>query len=257
MMNVLATETPVVLVLFTCNPYDLEDILAHKGVHALVHAFYPEVWAGRAVADVLAGVFPPAGRMPYSWPRGLEGSGDIKDYAMTGTSKTYRYWKKDKKFDLFPFGYGLSYTMFRYSALSVTPSAEAEVCANVTLHVSVTNMGAVASEEVVQVYASWRDSPLAPQRQLVGFERVHVPVNQTVQVTFIVKPEQLALVTEAATPDDLPTWMAVPVEVDFAVGGQQPDQLNSAPSNILRTSVKITGTATAIDNCGVASPLIV
>merc|ERR1712137_744348 len=99
---------------------------------------------------------------------------------------------------------------------------------------TVTNVGAsgtVASEEVVQLYASWRNSPTAPGRQLVGFERVYVPAKQSVVVAFVLKPEQLALVVEAGTPDDLPTWMAVPVEVDFSVGGQQPDQTTSAPSN--------------------------
>jgi beta-glucosidase len=249
MMNVLASETPTVLVLFTCNPLDLESIFEMKGVLAVVHAFYPEVWAGRAVADMLAGIVSPAGRMPYSWPRRLVDSGDIGNYTMTGTSKTYRYWRGDKPFDLFPFGYGLSYATFHYSKLSVDSSI-AKTCMNITLKVTVANTGTVASDEVVQVYASWKASPSAPQRQLVGFERVRIPEHKSVEVTFIVTPEQLALVKEAVTPDALPTWMAVPVEVEFAVGGQQPDQLVSLSSNVLKTSVKIIGQALPVDDCG-------
>jgi len=79
---VLAAGKPVVAVLFTSNPYaDLEadGLLGRLG--ALVHAFYPQRWAGPALADVLAGVASPAGRLPYSWPRSLADAGDIADYS--------------------------------------------------------------------------------------------------------------------------------------------------------------------------------
>ena len=103
---VLASKTPTVVVLFNCTPLDITDLLeTGSGVHALVHAYYPQLWAGTAVADVLSGAFPPAGRMSYSWPKNTKDSGNLSDYKMTGTSKTYRYSQPDKQSQLFPFGF--------------------------------------------------------------------------------------------------------------------------------------------------------
>jgi len=168
---------------------------------------------------------------------------------MTGSSKTYRYWRQNKTFDRFPFGYGLSYTTFRYSKLSVDPPV-AQTCQNITLKATVQNTGSVSSDEVVQAYAHWRNAPAAPQRQLVGFERVHLVAGSSTEVSLIVKPEQLALVQEAQTPDALPTWMTFPVDLEFTVGGQQPSQLVSAPSNLLTISAKVVGSIVPVDSCG-------
>jgi len=236
-------------VLFTADPIDLEAFVDGKQVVAVIHAFYPEIWGGKALAEILAGRVSPGGRMPYSWPRGLADVGAVSDYTMTGTSKTYRYWKQNKTFDRFPFGYGLSYTTFHYSNLSVNPSV-AKTCQNITLKVVVQNTGSVFSDEVVQAYAHWRNAPTAPQRQLVGFERVSLAPGSSAEVTLTVKPEQLALVQEAQTPDELPIWMAVPVDIDFTVGGQQPSQLVSAPSNLLKVSAKVGGRTVPVDDCG-------
>merc|ERR1740129_949434 len=194
-MAVLSSGTPTVLVLFTTDPLDLESFVDGKEVPAVVHAFYPEMWGGRALAEILAGRVSPAGRMPYSWPHGLADVGDISDYTMTGTSKTYRYWKQNKSFDRFPFGYGPSYTTFHYSNLSVDPPI-AKTCQSITVKVVVQNTGSVSSDEVVQAYAHWRDAPSAPQRQLVGFERVHLAGGSSVLVSITIMPEQLALVQE-------------------------------------------------------------
>jgi len=246
---VIASGTPTVLVFYTTNPLDIGAAVASGNVRAVLHAFYPEVWAGTAVADVLAGVVAPAGRMPYSWPTSLVDAGDIGDYVMTGTSKTYRFFKDDKTAPLFPFGYGLSYTSFSYADMSVSPE-QAKPCESVTVSVTVTNTGDVDSDEVVQVYAQWRDAPLpAPQQQLVGFERVHVKAGDSVQVSLVLAPEQLALVDENAGDDGVPVWMAQPVTVDLFVGGQQPSQAVAAPSNTLAGQCAVVGKAVPLDEC--------
>ena len=196
MHAVVSSETPTVLVNFGCNPVDLAFALAHDGIPAILDAYYPQLFAGRAVAEVLAGIFPPAGRLPFSWPRTLDDAGDLGNYTMAGTSKTYRYRLPNKTAPLFPFGYGLAYTTFTYSDLSVHPSVVTP-CDNVSVSVQVRNDGAVDSDEVVQVYLSWEHPPFAtPAIQLVGFERVHIKAGHSVSVTITIHPEQMALLDD-------------------------------------------------------------
>jgi beta-glucosidase len=280
------TSTPIVIVLFNCNPLEfVEEALAPTAassgsspspsplapVKAIVHAFYPQLWAGTAVADVLTGAFPPAGRMPYSWPRkaGLVDYGEIGDYRMGGTSKTYRYTStstsaqgktKTKTPSLFPFGFGLSYSKFTYSNLAVVKSIK--TCNDVSVSVTVRNDGAVDSDEVVQVYASWAPSkgtartaaaplplPLStPQLQLVAFDRVHIKAGASMVVRLRVGTLQLALAVHEAK-DPLPHWVSSPVNVALSVGGQQPRQQTAAPSNVLQVALAIEGEATPVDLC--------
>lgn len=263
----LSSATPLVLVLFNCNPLDLEQSIrappgfgSGNSVRAVLHAFYPQLWAGRAVAGALSGAAPPAGRMPYSWPRlaGLADAGAITDYTMGGTSKTYRYSRPGKVPPLFPFGFGLSYASWRYGAATAQPAAP-RTCDNITVTVQLTNTGKVASDEVVQVYASWHSSssssdgtaslPLTtPQAQLVGFERVHVEAGARISVALVVTPAQLALIAPSSSAG-LPTWVAAPVSVTLSVGGQQPGQDTSAPSNVEHIPLDITGPTTPVDRC--------
>ena len=195
----------VVLVLHTGNPVNLTAFADNDRVSAILHAFYPQFCGGLAVAEALAGVFSPAGRMPYSWVKDLSLSGDLSNYTMAGTKKTYRYRSEadTNRTVLWSFGYGLSYTHFRYSDLSVEPAAP-RPCDNITVTVSVENLGAVGSDEVVQVYASWqlpdRQAVLAtPRRQLVGFQRVYVPAGATKIVSIVIPPGAQAVLNASGT----------------------------------------------------------
>lgn len=237
------------LINFGANPFLLNNYTEHKGVAAVLDAYYPQRFAGPAVADVLSGAYPPAGRLPFSWVRGLSDSGDLGNYTMAGTSKTYRYELPNKTAPLFPFGYGLSYTSFKYSALAVSP-ATVQPCKGAEVSVQVANTGAVDSDEVVQVYASWEGSKLAsPARQLVGFDRVHVRAGQSTTVKITVAPEQMALIDDSDT-TALPVWTVAPATVHLSVGGQQPNQATTAPSNLLSASFAIAGTPTPLSHCG-------
>merc|ERR1712217_852267 len=100
---------------------------------------------------------------------------------------------------------------FHYSNLRGTSLSSFKTCDNVSFSVVVTNTGNVDSDEVVQAYVQWKNAPSAPQRTLVGFERVNVPAGESMNVSFVVQPYQLAVVEEANSVDELPTWMVVPV----------------------------------------------
>jgi beta-glucosidase len=175
-----------------------------------VQAWYPGQH-GDAVADVLFGDYNPAGRLPVTFYKSVEDLPAFTDYAMAGgNGRTYRYFKGAV---LYPFGYGLSYTKFEYSNLAVT--ANPSTTQDVLVSVAVKNTGAVAGDEVVQVYVenpagnggetapiasalvpATRPSPAAvaaalPPKALVGFQRVTLKPGEQKMVAFTITPHQL------------------------------------------------------------------
>ncbi|UOQ98589.1 glycoside hydrolase family 3 C-terminal domain-containing protein [Hymenobacter sp. 5317J-9] len=155
----------------------------------LVYSFYAGQEAGTALADVLLGDYNPAGRMAVSMPTGdsqLPAWGDdLRDANGVG----YRYYDKKGMKPEVAFGAGLSYTTFQYSNLQA-PKAPVAAGAPVTISVDVTNTGAVAGDEVVQLYVSDKSSKLdMPVKQLKGFERINLAPKQKKTVTFTLSAE--------------------------------------------------------------------
>ena len=112
---------------------------------AVILAGYGGQQGGNAVADVLFGDYNPAGRLPVTYYKSIDQIPPFENYDMKG--KTYRFFNQDP---LYPFGYGLSYTTFSYSSLSIPEKAVAGD--KVTIKVTVTNSGKVTGDEVVQLY---------------------------------------------------------------------------------------------------------
>jgi beta-glucosidase len=142
--SVVATGKPVVLVLI--NGSALAVNWAQANVAAIVEAWYPGEEGGTALADVLFGDYNPAGRLPVTFYKSVEQLPPFEDYRMEG--KTYRYFRGEP---LYPFGYGLSYTSFRYDNLKLN-SKHYTTTQNVQLSVDVRNVGAREADEVVQLY---------------------------------------------------------------------------------------------------------
>ncbi len=113
------------------------------------------------------------------------------------TSRTYRYFKGKP---LYPFGYGLSYTTFKYSDLSV-PTQAVAAGQPVAADVTVTNTGKVAGDEAVQVYLKFPAVKGAPQIALRGFQRIHLEPGASQKVHFDLKDRDLVMVTEDGNPD--------------------------------------------------------
>ena len=177
----------IVLVLTGGSPIalgELEDL-----VQAVVFVWYPGQEGGRAVADVIFGKAVPSGKLPITFPKSAAQLPPFEDYAMT--ERTYRYatWEP-----LYPFGFGLSYTRFAYSNLRL----EGELAqGNLTAQVTVRNTGALAGEEVVQVYVSDLEaSVVAPFQRLVAFRRIALAPGEARELAFVITPEMLALVDE-------------------------------------------------------------
>jgi beta-glucosidase len=122
---------------------------------------------GTAIAETLAGINNPAGRLPLTFYASTSQLPAFSDYSMKG--RTYRYFKGEP---LFSFGYGLSYTRFAYSKLPLPQQVSAG--APVPVQVEVTNAGSASGDEVVELYPSKPQGNEVPSRELVGFRRVHL-----------------------------------------------------------------------------------
>jgi beta-glucosidase len=176
-----ATGKPVVLVLTTGSALAVDWAKAH--IPAILVAWYPGQRGGNAVADVLFGDVNPAGRLPVTFYKGPEQLPAFDDYSMRG--RTYRYFEGEP---LYPFGYGLSYTQFRYSGLKLDRSS---VPRDGELNVSVTvkNVGSRAGDEVVQLYVRSQDTTYPrPLRELRGFERINLEKGTEQRVSFSLVP---------------------------------------------------------------------
>ncbi|WP_229683327.1 glycoside hydrolase family 3 C-terminal domain-containing protein [Echinicola rosea] len=185
---VKATGKPVVLVLNAGSAMAIN--WAKKHVDAIISAGYPGEEGGNALADVIFGDYNPAGRLPITYYRSVDDLPPFEDYDMAG--RTYRYFEGEP---LYPFGYGLSYTRFKYSELKVPAQVKAgEV---VSVSVKVTNVGGRAGDEVVQLYLTDQEaSTVRPTRQLEAFERIHLKSGESKEVKFELSPRQLSMINK-------------------------------------------------------------
>ena len=183
--RIAAVGKPVVLVLLNGSALAVTWAAGH--VPAILEAWYPGQAGGTAIADVLFGRYDPGGRLPVTFYRGVADLPPFDDYSMA--HRTYRF------FDgvpLYPFGYGLGYTTFGYTRLR-TSADTLRRGDTVTVAVDVTNTGARAGDEVVQLYVRYPDSKLPrPIRDLRGFRRISLLPHQTRTVRFPLDASALA-----------------------------------------------------------------
>ena len=193
----VATGKPVVLVLFTGRPLILNWEQAN--VPAILNVWFGGSEAAYAIGDVLFGRVNPSGKLTMSFPQNV---GQIPlYYAHKNTGRPLHDGKWFEKFrsnyldvtnePLYPFGFGLSYTTFAYSDISLSQTSM-NMQGVLTASVNVTNTGAFPGGEVVQLYI--RDlvgSTTRPVKELKGFERIYLQPGQTRTVTFKIAPEML------------------------------------------------------------------
>ena len=163
-----------------------------ENVPTILLAWFPGQEFGDALADVLAGRVEPGGRLPASWPMSEVGHPSVTPVAGTlpydeGMFVGYRAYDQDGHTPRFPFGHGLGYTQWSYQAIDAVTAGE-----EVTVRVSVRNIGDRRGREVVQVYASRPDSSIErPTRWLAGFASVYADPGETVSVDVIVTARAL------------------------------------------------------------------
>jgi beta-glucosidase len=204
-----ATGKPLVVVLMNGSALAVNWINEHA--NAVVEAWYSGEEGGTAVAQTLSGKNNPAGRLPVTFYKSTDQLPNFENYAMEG--RTYRYFTGEP---LYRFGYGLSYTTFSYSNLSLP---DAPINAGSPLHasVTVTNTGKLAGDEIVQLYLRFPDVPGAPLRALRGFQRVHLDAGASQNVEFQLNPRDMSMVTDAGD-------IVIPQgKYIVSIGGGQPD----------------------------------
>ena len=206
---VAATGKPLVVVLMNGSALAVNWINQHA--NAVLEAWYSGEEGGAAIADTLSGKNDPAGRLPVTFYKDVSQLPKFEDYSME--NRTYRYFTGKP---LYPFGYGLSYTTFSYSGLSV-PETPIDAGAPVAASVTITNTGKVAGDEVVQLYLKFPPVAGAPRIALRGIQRIHLDAGESRQVHFELKNRDLSMVTEDGQP------IIAAGEYSLSIGGGQPD----------------------------------
>jgi beta-glucosidase len=202
-------------------------------VSGVVEAWYAGSKGADAVANILFGDVNPSAKLPMTFPRSEEdlphrqiatpppGAKSVGEGMKTGEAKAsfsvhydegvkvgYKWYDAENKTVLFPFGYGLSYTAYSYSALKVTPGTEA------TVTFTVKNTGSRAGREIAEVYAALPASAAEPPKRLVGWSKVQLNPGESREVSVTVDLKYLSIFDEAAD-----GWKLVPGEYSFMVGG--------------------------------------
>jgi beta-glucosidase len=217
---------PLVLVL--TNGSALAINKESKLANAVLDAFYPGEEGGAAVAETLSGKNNPAGRLPITFYTGVEQLPPFNDYSMKG--RTYRYFTGTP---LYPFGYGLSYTSFSYSALKLSTEV-LHGSDPLKVEVSVTNTGKLAGDEVAQLYLKFPPIEGAPLIALRGFERIHLEPGESRRVAFQLSPRDLSMVSKGGDP------ILAEGSYTVFVGGGQPE--TGAPTT--HKAFAVSGTTT-------------
>ncbi|MDR0419649.1 MAG: glycoside hydrolase family 3 C-terminal domain-containing protein [Prevotellaceae bacterium] len=217
---VQATGKPVVLILINGRPLSIN--WADRNTPAIIEAWYPGSQGGKAVTEVLFGDYNPGGKLTVTFPKTV---GQIpfnfpaKPASQVDGNRTPGMNGKMSRINgaLYHFGYGLSYTTFEYSDLSIFPN---QITQNqpITISLKVTNTGERAGDEVVQVYL--RDvlsSVTTYEKNLRGFERVHLKPRETKELIFTILPRDMQLLNVDNS------WVVEPGEFKVMVGASSED----------------------------------
>jgi beta-glucosidase len=217
---IVETGTPTVVLLINGRPLSINYAVEH--VPAILEGWYLGQEGGTAAANVLFGDVNPGGKLPISFPRNV---GELPDYYDHKPSLNRSYLFNGRK-PLFPFGWGLSYTTFRFDHLRVNPS-EMGTGGEATVSVDVTNTGNREGGEVAELYVHQRvGSVTRPVMELRGFQRVTLKPGESKTVEFKLTPRALQMLNREMH------WVVEPGVFDIMVGPSS-DQTSSVPLQVV------------------------
>jgi beta-glucosidase len=215
-----ATGKPVVLVLINGQPLTIN--WANRFIPAILETWFPGQYGGKAIAQTLFGDYNPGGKLPVTFPKTM---GQIElnfpykpgSHAGQPGDGPNGYGKTAVIGALYPFGFGLSYTSFAYTSLSITP-LEQKPQGDIQVAVEVTNTGSRKGDEVVQLYLSDKVSSVTTYTsQLRGFERISLEAGETKMVSFTLHADDLMLL------DKNMNWTVEPGEFEIMIGSSSED----------------------------------
>jgi beta-glucosidase len=224
------TGIPVILVLTGGSALSVN--WAQENIHAIVYVWYPGQEGGTALADVLFGDYNPAGRLPVTFYKSVDQLPPFENYSMKG--RTYRYFEEEP---LFTFGYGLSYTKFKYSNLNFPDSIKAGD--DIKISVEVENAGKSAGDEVIQLYVKdlVATVPVAIH-SLQGFKRIHLKPGEKKLIEFRLQAAQLSVVYSKN--EEEIQRVIEPGEFMISVGGMQPNT-SAQTTELIQKKIRVTG----------------
>ncbi|MDR2859914.1 MAG: glycoside hydrolase family 3 C-terminal domain-containing protein [Mediterranea sp.] len=196
---------------------------------AILNAWYGGQDAGTAIADVLFGDYNPSGKLPVTFYANDNDLPPFESYSMEG--RTYRYFKGTA---LYPFGYGLSYTRFKYSPLKIQKNGKTGE--TIVVEAEVKNVGKIAGDEVVQLYVSHPNTEvLSAIYALKSFKRITLKAGETQKISFTLTPKELGIVNEVG---ELTVY---PGDVKIYVGGTSPAASVATALPVVEATVNIQG----------------
>ncbi len=185
---IVETGKPTIVFLINGRPLSINYEKEH--VPAILEGWYLGEMGGTAAANVLFGDVNPGGKLPISFPKSV---GQLPDYYDHKPSRNRSY-LFDGREPIFPFGFGLSYTQFKFENVRVEPKT-IHTGGNAKVSVDITNIGSRAGDEVAQLYIHQRvASRTRPVKQLRGFKRVSLEPGQKMTVEFTLRPDDLSLI---------------------------------------------------------------
>ena len=208
-----------VVVLFNAGPLTMADWIEH--VPAVIEAFYPGQEGGNALADILFGDVNPSGKLPMTFIKKWQDSPAYKTYPgateiasySEGLYVGYRYFDSKNIQPLFPFGYGLSYTQFKYSDLKINPTSITKDH-NVTISLKVKNIGRRSGDEIVQLYVrDIKSSVDRPFKELKDFKRIPLEAGEEKRVTFTLDSRALSFFDTKTK-----KWIVEPGQFEVLIG---------------------------------------
>lgn len=224
----VAPNKPIIVVLTGGSPIACPEV--QELADAVLFAWYPGEQGGNAVADIIFGDAVPSGRLPVTFPVSLKQLPPYEDYSMVG--RTYRYMEQAP---LYPFGFGLSYTTFEYSNISLSKS-EIEKGESVTAKVTITNTGSFEAEEVVQLYITDKEASFrVPLYSLKGIRKVALKQGESKEVVFGITENTMSSINDEGRAE------IEPGEIIVYIGGSSPCQRSKelGVENIRQASIFI------------------
>lgn len=183
--EVYSVNKNIVLTLISSYPVAIN--WANDNIPAIVHSAHGGQEMGNAIADVIFGDYNPAGRLPMTWYKSVDQLASIMDYDILKSKRTYMYFDQQP---LYPFGFGLSYSSFKYDNLKLNCDILRKE-SSLKVSVNITNISDLAGEEVVQLYIGFTGSRVKrPIKQLKGFSRIYLNPEETKTVEFDLEPSE-------------------------------------------------------------------
>ncbi|MFZ1082990.1 MAG: glycoside hydrolase family 3 C-terminal domain-containing protein, partial [Candidatus Kryptoniota bacterium] len=224
---------PVVEVILNGRPLSISWSSGH--IPAIIDAWFLGIEAGDAVADVLFGDYNPSGKLPVTFPRTVGQVPIYYNHMSTGRPPSTEFYTS-KYIDLpptplYPFGFGLSYTTFRYSNLKVVK--DSNVADSFIVSAEVTNAGNINGDEVVQLYIHQKCASVTrPVKELQGFKRVFLAAGETKRLEFKLVPYNFSFINSEMK------RVVEAGDVDIMVGGNSEDVISTTASLEKSMSVK-------------------